>query len=99
MTLVAIDHAQVRQIARLARLELDDDAAATLAVELQSILDHVALLDEVDLDAVPPEADTDPHAQPLREDVARPGLSLDDALSNAPEHAAEHFRVPRVLDE
>ena len=99
MTLVAIDHAQVRHIARLARLELEEGDDASLARELQSILDHVALLDELDLDAIPKAADTDPHAQPLREDVVKPGLELEAAMSNAPEHGAGHFRVPRVLDE
>ena len=94
---MAIDHAEVRRIARLARLELDADAVATLARELQTILDHVAVLDELDLDSVPSTASLPHDRQPLREDTARACLSNDAALSNAPEHAAGLFRVPRVL--
>ncbi len=94
---MAIDHAEVRRIARLAHLEPDADAVATLARELQSILDHVAVLDELDLESVPSTVNTADERQPLREDTERTSLSSDDALSNAPEHAAGHFLVPRVL--
>ena len=96
---MAIDHAEVRRIARLAHLELDADAVATLSQELQSILDHVAVLDELDLGSVPAIARTPQNRQPLRDDTRRASLSQDDALSNAPEHAAGHFLVPRVLGE
>ncbi len=94
---MAIDHAEVRRIARLAHLEPDADAVATLARELQSILDHVAVLDELDLESVPSTTNRPHDRQPLREDTERTSLSSDDALSNAPEHAAGHFLVPRVL--
>lgn len=101
---MAINHAQVRHIARLAHLDLDEDDEATLAQELQSILDHVALLDEVDeVDGIERiERASNAHPQPLRDDreeAEKPAAALDRALSNAPEHAAAHFRVPRVLDE
>ncbi len=96
---MAIDHAEVRRIARLAHLELDADAVATLARELQSILDHVARLDELDLESVPSTASMPHDRRPLREDTERASLSNDDALRNAPDHAAGHFRVPRVLAE
>jgi len=99
MTLVAIDHAEVRRIARLAHLELDPGDDTTLVRELQSILDHVASLDELDLESVPATADR-PHAgPPLREDTERASLSNDEALASAPDHAAGYFRVPRVLGE
>ena len=94
---MAIDDAEVRRIARLAHLELD--AVATLARELQSILDHVARLDELDLESVPSNTHMPRDRQPLREDTERASLSGDDALSGAPDHAAGHFRVPRVLGE
>ena len=96
---MAIDDAEVRRIARLAHLELDAAAVAALARELQSILDHVAGLDELELDAVPSTASLPRDRPPLREDTQRASLSGDDALRNAPDHAAGHFRVPRVLAE
>ncbi len=96
---MAIDHAEVRRIARLAHLELDPGEDATLVRELQSILDHVASLDELDLESVPATADRPDAGPPLREDTERASLSNDEALASAPDHAAGHFRVPQVLGE
>jgi aspartyl-tRNA(Asn)/glutamyl-tRNA(Gln) amidotransferase subunit C len=96
-TLVAIDRAEVRRISRLAHVELDAASIDSLRRDLQSILDHVALLDELDVTSVDPTAVvTDPPAG-LREDAARPSLTGDDALANAPDAFGGHFRVPRVL--
>jgi aspartyl-tRNA(Asn)/glutamyl-tRNA(Gln) amidotransferase subunit C len=35
----------------------------------------------------------------LRDDVARAGLTREQALANAPEQNGEHFVVPAVLDD
>jgi aspartyl-tRNA(Asn)/glutamyl-tRNA(Gln) amidotransferase subunit C len=100
MTRSSIDRTAVRRIARLARLELDDAAVRELAGELRSILDSVALLDELDLAAVPPAARPGQDARAaLREDDPTPGLDAADALANAPDAAHGCFRVPRVIAE
>ena len=96
---MSIDHAEVRRIADLAQLELDDAEVASLTRELQSILDHFATLDELDVSGVEPGPLDPREPEPWREDRVRPGLSADTALGNAPQAADGHFRVPRVLDE
>jgi aspartyl-tRNA(Asn)/glutamyl-tRNA(Gln) amidotransferase subunit C len=35
----------------------------------------------------------------MRDDVVRPGLTQDEALSGAPAAEQGRFRVPRILDE
>ena len=80
-------------------LELDDATVAEFAEQLQSILDHVALLDGLDLDGVPPTRCAVETGGRLREDVERLGLTAEQALANAPDAAEGHFRVPRVLGE
>jgi len=96
---VAIDPAEVRRISELARLELDDEAVASLTSDLQSILDFVALLDTLDVDDVDPTLGAAETTPALRED--RPGTSLtnDAALANAPDAALGPFRVPRMIAE
>ncbi len=96
---MAIDHAEVRRIAQLAHLELDDAFATALVRDLQSILDHVAMLDELDLDEIPPTTVALAEARPLREDTPRASLSSTAALSSAPDKCAGYFRVPRMLGE
>jgi aspartyl-tRNA(Asn)/glutamyl-tRNA(Gln) amidotransferase subunit C len=95
---LAIDSAEVRRIAALANLELDAETIEIFRDQLQSILDYVAMLDELDVSSIPPTAYSVERRQPLREDEAQPSLRIEQALENAPGAAAGHFRVPRVLD-
>jgi len=100
MSRTAIDRAEVRRIARLARLELDEADVDVLSSQLASILDYVAMLDELDLVEVPPTSHRLSDAgHALREDAPSPGLGTAEALANAPDAADGHFRVPRVLAE
>jgi aspartyl-tRNA(Asn)/glutamyl-tRNA(Gln) amidotransferase subunit C len=94
-----IDAEQVKHIAKLARLDLDDVTVERLRHELQTILEHVALLDEVDVDSIPPTVTPLARAPRLREDQVAQSVGTESALRNAPDSAAGHFRVPRVLGE
>jgi len=96
---VRIDHAEVRRIARLAHLELDDADVDALTCELESILDHVAMLDELDVSSVEPTAFALEVPADPREDALEPSVPNADALANAPDSADGHFRVPQVIDE
>lgn len=88
---------EVRHIALLARLELDEEALRRYSQQLSSILDHMARLREVDTSGVPPALGP-LTAAPLRPDEARPGLSSDELLKNAPEVEAGQFRIPPVFE-
>ena len=96
---MAIDNAEVRRIAGLANLELDDATLETFRLQLQSILDYVSMLEELDVRAIEATSASLVDEQRLRDDEELPQLSDDEALANAPDAAAGHFRVPRVLGE
>jgi aspartyl-tRNA(Asn)/glutamyl-tRNA(Gln) amidotransferase subunit C len=93
-----IDHAEVRRIARLARLELTDEQVSQFAVQLSRILEYFEQLDEVDTEGVEPLAHPLPITDVTRDDEPRAGLSGEAALANAPQREGEFFRVPAVLD-
>jgi aspartyl-tRNA(Asn)/glutamyl-tRNA(Gln) amidotransferase subunit C len=95
---VPIDAAEVRRIAELAQLELDIASVERFRHELGSILDYIALLDELEVDDVAPFTLARGAEQKLRADGPRSCLSVGDALANAPDAAERHFRVPRVLE-
>jgi aspartyl-tRNA(Asn)/glutamyl-tRNA(Gln) amidotransferase subunit C len=96
---LAIDPGEARRIARLARLDLEDAEAETLARQLEAVLHHVAALDELDLgEGERSDFDAAP-CGPLREDDTRDGLDSEEALRNAPDPASGCFRVPRSLPE
>jgi aspartyl-tRNA(Asn)/glutamyl-tRNA(Gln) amidotransferase subunit C len=88
----------VRHVAHLARLGLGDDEIAQLEGELNHILDQYAVLAELDTEDIPPTAQTIELDTILRDDVVRPGLSMEAALGNAPRRHGDHIVVPAVID-
>lgn len=94
-----ISEAEINKIALLSRLEVPADKMDTLAKELNDILTYVAELNSLELDDVEPMAHAVPLQNVFREDVVRPSLDHDLALSNAPEEEDGYFRVPRVVQE
>lgn len=90
-----IDRGQVRHVANLARLELDDADVDHLAIELASILSHFEELSEVEL---PPEAELADRglAPRLRDDEVRSDPLAFPPSEMAPEWREGFFVVPRL---
>lgn len=93
-----IDRDEVLHVARLARLRLDEDEIEPLARELSAILDHVAHIDELDLEGVAPTthvvADAMPTQPALRADEPCASLPREVALAQAPAVSGDGFSVP-----
>lgn len=90
---------QVRHVAKLSRLALSDDQVRKYAGQLGGILDYIAKLAEVDTGGVEPMAHVLPLHNVLRDDVAKPGLPLEDVLRNAPDTDGAFFKVPKVISD
>lgn len=88
--------ADVRYVAKLARLRLAEDEAERMTGELAKILGHIDKMSELDTADVPPTAHVLDVVNVVRADKPRPSLSREDALRNAPAVAADSFRVPRM---
>ncbi|PZS11651.1 MAG: Asp-tRNA(Asn)/Glu-tRNA(Gln) amidotransferase GatCAB subunit C [Solirubrobacterales bacterium] len=89
-----LDRAQVLHVARLARLELDDQEVQRMALELTKVLDYIAKLGELDLDGVTPTSHVVELVNALRPDQPEPSLPVEAALAPAPEPVAGGFGVP-----
>lgn len=94
-----IDEAQVRKVAKLARLELSDQEIQEFTGQLGAILEYVDKMNELDTEAVEPLAHCLPLSNRLRADEVRPSLGADKALANAPDCDGEYFKVPKILDD
>ena len=90
---------QVRDIAKLARLNCSDEEIAAFTRQLTTILDYVKQLEELDTENVEPLAHCLPVHNIFREDVIKPSLTNDQALDNAPHRDGEYFAVPKVLGD
>ncbi|MCW2867413.1 MAG: glutamyl-tRNA amidotransferase [Marmoricola sp.] len=90
---------EVRHLADLARIELDDAELDHLAPQLSVILDSIASISEVAADDIPPTSHPLPVTNVFRPDVVRPSLTAAQALSGAPGVEEQRFLVPRILGD
>ncbi len=95
-----ITEQDVQHVADLANLELTPGERQRYIKDLNSILEYVGMLNEVDTAEVEPFSTQNKGAgMPLREDQPRPGVAHDRALMNAPETDGIFFQVPKVIDK
>jgi aspartyl-tRNA(Asn)/glutamyl-tRNA(Gln) amidotransferase subunit C len=89
----------VEHVAYLARLGLTEEELTRLEGQLNHIVDQYAIFAELDTEHIPPTAQTIEVENILREDVARSGLTVEEALSNAPARSGDYFIVPPILGD
>ena len=94
-----ISRDEVAHLADLARIDLSPEELDHLAPQLSVILESIASISDVAADDVPPTSHALPLTNVFREDVARPGLTAEQALSGAPEVEQQRFSVPRILGD
>jgi aspartyl-tRNA(Asn)/glutamyl-tRNA(Gln) amidotransferase subunit C len=94
-----IDEAQVRNVAKLSRLELTEAEIEEFTGQLSAILDYVEKMNELDTTDVEPLAHCLPISNVLREDCAKESLGTEKTLTNAPQRDGEFFKVPKILDD
>lgn len=93
-----VSAADVKKIARLSRLHVEEAQLAPLAQELNGILAWIEQLAEVDVDGVAPMTSAVDMAAPMRADKVTDGGLRDAVLSNAPKKEDGFFVVPRSVE-
>jgi len=88
---------EVRKIAHLARLEIDESQKEKMAEQLSHILKYIDKLKDVDVKGVKPSSGVSFMNNVLREDKLKvsPGPSV--TLANAPQRDEDFYVVPRVV--
>jgi aspartyl-tRNA(Asn)/glutamyl-tRNA(Gln) amidotransferase subunit C len=96
-----ITEADIEKIAQLAHLDITDDERRMFAPQISEIVTYVEQLNAVDTSAVEPAlgglTPEGERTESSRPDELRPSLGQQLALDQAPDPAAGHFRVPKVL--
>jgi len=96
----------VRRVAELANLELTADEEPRMQRDLNSILEHIAQLNELDTSAVAPMAQVSEvlggvaavNGETLRPDVVQPSIDRAAVMASAPETDGRFFKVPKVIE-
>jgi aspartyl-tRNA(Asn)/glutamyl-tRNA(Gln) amidotransferase subunit C len=96
-----ITQSDIEKVAQLAHLELAEEELKTFGQQIAEIVNYVEQLNEIDtnnvepaLGGLTPEGEKTDSA---RDDEIEGSLGQQVALAEAPDAAAGHFRVPKVL--
>ena len=92
----------VLYVSDLANLELTEAERERMLRDLNSILEYIDRLNQLDTTDVPPMAQVSAgmaRDSAMRPDQTRPCIPREDALRNAPESDGEFFKVPKVIEK
>jgi len=88
---MTVDDEEVRHVASLARVDLEDEEVELFVEQFGDILEYFEALDDV------PEVEREAElANVMRPDEVRESLSQEEALENAPETEDGYFKGPKV---
>jgi aspartyl-tRNA synthetase len=89
---------QVRHVAKLARLQISDHEVKEYQKDLDSILNYVETLNEIDTTDVEPMSHVIEIKNVWREDLPEIKDDPDSLLSNAPQRDGRYYKVPKIIE-
>jgi aspartyl-tRNA(Asn)/glutamyl-tRNA(Gln) amidotransferase subunit C len=96
-----IEEQDIAKVAQLAHLDLGDDELKVFGPQITEIINYVEQLNQLDTASVAPAlGGLTPEGEQTvssRNDENHESLGQQTALAEAPDPAAGHFRVPKVL--
>ena len=95
---MSLDKATVREIARLARIDVPEQGLDAMVGDLTGILAWVEALNELDTATVEPLANVTGHDLPARADTVTDGDDAARVMANAPDPIDSFFAVPKVVE-
>lgn len=95
---MSVDIETVHRVARLARIAVSEDEAQTMQGELNTILDWIEQLNEVDVEGVEPMTSVVEIDMKKRTDAVSDGGIAEKVVLNAPVSDSSFFLVPKVVE-
>jgi aspartyl-tRNA(Asn)/glutamyl-tRNA(Gln) amidotransferase subunit C len=89
----------VRHLGELARIRLTDSEIESMAEELHVITDAIDSIQEVANSDIEPTTHAVELFNQWRADIPEPSLSVEQALSGAPETRDHKFLSPKILED
>ena len=89
---------EVKHIASLARIHLEQDEIQGLTKNLENILQYMAKLEKLDVTKVEPTSHVMGLKNVFREDKITSSLKQEDVMKIAVEHYKNSFKVPKVIE-
>lgn len=95
---MSLTNAEVKKIAKLARIRLSDEEVVHFGTEISGILNWIEMLAEVNTDDVPQMASVSSIGLSMRADEVTDGNIQLEILKNAPKNSFGCFEVPKVVE-
>jgi aspartyl-tRNA(Asn)/glutamyl-tRNA(Gln) amidotransferase subunit C len=92
-----IDKKTISQIAKLSRIEINEDEANKYSKDLSKVLDYFDQISKIDTKNIDPMTTPVENEYFWREDQAKSDYSPEEMLQNAPDRAGNLFKVPPVV--
>ena len=94
-----ISKEEVKKVAQLARLELNEDEINNHAEQLAKILDYIKQLDKINTENIPCTTRAIEVTNVLRKDEKRNYINSEDLLGLAPAREDNFFKVPKIISD
>lgn len=94
---MAVTIKDVEHIAKLAKLEFNEDEKVKFTEQFNEILAFMEKLNELDTSNVEPLSHVIELQNVFREDKVKPSIPTEEALKNAPAKTDKFFKVPKVI--
>jgi len=90
---------EVKKVAQLARLELDENEINNHAEQLEKILEYIKQLEKIDTDDVPCTTRAIEVINVFRKDEMKNFDGTEDLLELGPSREDRYFKVPKIINE
>ena len=94
-----IDDKLVEKLAKLSKLNIEEDSKEELKENFGKILDLVEKLQEIDTDGIEPLIYMTENKNVFRKDIVENMIDKSEGLKNAPNKDSDYFKVPKVLSK
>ena len=94
-----ITQEEVKKVAHLARLELNEDEISNHAEQLEKILEYVKQLEKIDTGDVPCTTRAIEVINVFRKDEKKNSDCIDELLELGPSREDKYFKVPKIINE
>ena len=94
-----ISREEVKKVAHLARLELNNNEIQNHAEQLEKILEYIKQLEKIDTDNVPCTSRAIEVVNVLRKDEKKDYKNYQELLDLAPSKENNFFKVPKIIKE
>lgn len=93
-----ISKKDVEYVAKLSRLKLKEGQVEKFTQQLNSTLEYIDKLNELDTSKTEPTSHVVPLKNIRRKDIKRPSYPVEEVLKNAPDKERGYFKVPPIIE-